>query len=79
MNGGLHIVRFAGAGAYVSLTTGGGRFADPVLDVTNWAPAQERAAGRAKRFSMLVGGLPGDHHADIVGFGGACVFVSTHG
>jgi hypothetical protein len=71
------IVGFGGGGVWVSLATGNGHFAQPTLDIQNFAVG---AGGWTTDniYPRLVADVTGDHHADIVGFGGAGVFVSTH-
>jgi hypothetical protein len=71
------IIGFGGAGAFVSLATGGGHFANPALAVSNFGLS---AGGWTSdtTYPRALADVNGDHHADIVGFGGAGVFVSTH-
>jgi hypothetical protein len=68
------IVAFGGDAVIVSLATGGGHFASPVLGIQNFAPN----AGWTSQdhFPRLLADVNGDHMADIIGFGGDLAAVS---
>jgi hypothetical protein len=74
------IIGFGGAGTYVSFATRGGHFANPVLDDSNFGASNSGGGWTSQNvYPRMVADVTGDHQADIVGFGGAGVFVSTHG
>jgi hypothetical protein len=69
------IVGFGGAGVHVSLATGNGNFASPAFELAAFAI---NAGGWSSQdaYPRLLGDVNGDGMADIVGFGGAGVYVS---
>ena len=74
------IVGFGADGAQVSLATGGGHFASPVLGIQNYAFNAAGGGWRSQdQYPRLLADVNGDHMADIVGFGadGAQVSLAT--
>jgi hypothetical protein len=73
-DGRADIIGFGAAGVYYSLSTGGG-FAAPVFALANFATG---AGGwtNYNTYPREVGDVNGDGRADIIGFGGAGVYVS---
>jgi V8-like Glu-specific endopeptidase len=67
------IVGFANSGAYVSLSTGTG-FGNPALWVADYG--YNAGGWRVEFHPRLLGDVNGDGKQDIVGFGGAGVYVS---
>ena len=69
------IIGFASNGVQVSLATGGGHFASPVLAIQNYAI---NAGGwtSQNQYPRLLGDVNGDGMADIVGFASDGVYVS---
>jgi hypothetical protein len=68
------IVGFGDAGVYISLATGGGAFAALQFKLAAFNPAQGWTSDDA--FHRELADVNGDGMADIVGFGGAGVYVS---
>ncbi len=71
------IVGFGGAGALVSLATGGGQFAGAVLRVNEFGTNGNAGAWSSDDFvPRRLADVNGDGMADIIGFGGAGVYVA---
>ncbi len=70
------IVGFGGAGALVSLATGGGNFAGAVLRVNDFGTAAGAGWSSDDAAPRRLADVNGDGMADIVGFGAAGVYVS---
>ena len=69
------IVAFGGDSVIVSLATGGGHFASPVLGIQNFTPNSGGLTGQ-DQFPRELADVNGDGMADIVAFGGDSVIVS---
>ena len=69
------IVAFGGNSVIVSLATGGGHFASPVLGIQNFTPNSGGWTGQ-DQFPRELADVNGDGMADIVAFGGNSVIVS---
>ncbi|EFC80459.1 FG-GAP-like repeat-containing protein, partial [Parafrankia sp. EUN1f] len=72
-DGRADIVGFGEAGVYVSLGQADGTFTDPRLVVSNFRPGD---GWQAKTTPRELADINGDDRADIVGFGGAGVWLS---
>jgi hypothetical protein len=68
------IVGFGSPGVLVSLATGGGNFAAPVLKLATFNPANGWTSDN--QFPRELADVNGDHMADIIGFGSGGVLVS---
>jgi hypothetical protein len=71
------IVGFGQNGTWVSLATGGGTFAQPILALTNFG-SSVAAGGWASQdqYPRALGDVNGDGRADIVGFGQNGVYTA---
>ena len=71
------IVGFGAAGAYVSLATGNGNFASPILGVANFGSSPAGGGWTSQdAYPRELADVNGDKMGDIVGFGAAGVFTS---
>ncbi|HEV2779068.1 MAG TPA: FG-GAP-like repeat-containing protein [Actinophytocola sp.] len=75
-DGRADIVGFGDAGVWVSLNNGNGTFQTPQLVVANFA--YSAGGWRVELHPRFLADLTGDGRADIVGFGGAGVWVSLN-
>jgi VCBS repeat protein len=75
-DGRADIVGFGDSGVYVSLNNGNGTFQAPQLVVPNFG--YTAGGWRVDQHPRFVADLTGDGRADIVGFGGAGVWVSLN-
>ena len=76
-DGRADIVGFGAAGVFVALGQLDGTFAAPQFDLSSYG-LDPAAGGWTSQdlYPRLVGDVTGDHRADVVGFGGAGVYVS---
>jgi hypothetical protein len=75
-DGRADIVGFGDAGVYVSLNNGNGTFQAPQLVVNNFG--YNAGGWRVENHPRFLADLTGDGRADIIGFGGAGVWVSLN-
>jgi hypothetical protein len=75
-DGRADIVGFGDDGVWVSLNNGNGTFQAPQMVLANFA--YNAGGWRVERHPRLLADLTGDRRADIVGFGGAGVWVSLN-